>query len=147
MKHHLRLPVHLPSSVWGFLSTVDFKLLARPLDLMVAALKRAFKTLCALKLALCSWSSFPSRTPSIGLVSSQFHMDQSHMEIKRGVFSFYAFQCSMMCIYPCLQRSLYQVHNSREFWEVSIKGLVEWLMTFLKQSVSWFVILSILLTK
>lgn len=33
----LWLPVHLPSSVWGFLSAVDFKLLARPLDLMVAA--------------------------------------------------------------------------------------------------------------
>lgn len=80
VKPQLAIACPLPSSVWGFLSAVDFKLLARPLDLMVAA--------CFLCIhALLSVAEHPQQAFFLG--------------IERDRFCFYAFQCRMMCIYPC----------------------------------------------
>lgn len=110
----LWLPVHLPSSVWDFLSAVE-------------ASYQALRSDGYCLLALHSYSSFFCGTSSIGLV-------KSYIGSKRNHFSFYAFSVVWYAFIP-VSFSEISVPSSPLLWilgNVQHRPCLEWLMTFLK---------------
>lgn len=125
--------LHLPSPVGGFLPVVDFKLLARPLVLMFAV--------CL----LCICLPLPlAEHPQWALFLPSFMLG-----FKVIALSF------------ILSSAVWCVFSSVSFSEVSVprpplpripmacpaQPCLEWLMTLLKESASWFGIKTILFTK
>lgn len=119
-----QLPVHLPSSVWGFLSAVDFKLLARTLDLVVAAYLLCIDP----PLFLVEYTQQALFLPHLRLglegITSPF------MLCSVAWYTFIPVSFSEVSVpSPPLPWILGTVHH---------RPCLQWLMTFLKRPVSWF---------